>query len=101
MFQSIKTFSFQKIFFRRINFPLKIERKRTNCIKNISLFIVLFPFILQCVSIEDEMNVSPLNLGMIAAYYYINYTTIGMFNDGIDIISFSSSICFPRHVQKQ
>ena len=23
------------------------------------------------------MDVSPLNLGMIAAYYYINYTTIG------------------------
>ena len=31
----------------------------------------------QCISIEDEMDVSPLNLGMIAAYYYINYTTIG------------------------
>lgn len=31
----------------------------------------------QCLSIEDEMDVSPLNLGMIAAYYYINYTTIG------------------------
>lgn len=25
------------------------------------------------------MDVAPLNLGMIAAYYYINYTTIGMF----------------------
>lgn len=23
------------------------------------------------------MDVAPLNLGMIAAYYYINYTTIG------------------------
>ena len=23
------------------------------------------------------MDLSPLNLGMIAAYYYINYTTIG------------------------
>ena len=32
---------------------------------------------LQCISIEDEMDVAPLNLGMIAAYYYINYTTIG------------------------
>jgi len=31
----------------------------------------------QCISIEDEMDVTPLNLGMIAAYYYINYTTIG------------------------
>lgn len=32
----------------------------------------------KCISIEDEMDVAPLNLGMIAAYYYINYTTIGM-----------------------
>ncbi|XP_002165482.2 U5 small nuclear ribonucleoprotein 200 kDa helicase isoform X1 [Hydra vulgaris] len=34
----------------------------------------------KCVSIEDEMNVTPLNLGMIAAYYYINYTTIELFS---------------------
>lgn len=33
----------------------------------------------KCISIEDEMDVMPLNLGMIAAYYYINYTTIGWF----------------------
>lgn len=33
----------------------------------------------KCISIEDEMDVAPLNLGMIAAYYYINYTTIGGF----------------------
>lgn len=33
----------------------------------------------KCISIEDEMDVAPLNLGMIAAYYYINYTTIGWF----------------------
>ena len=25
------------------------------------------------------MDVAPLNLGMIAAYYYINYTTIGQY----------------------
>lgn len=31
----------------------------------------------QCISVEDEMDMTPLNLGMIAAYYYINYTTIG------------------------
>lgn len=31
----------------------------------------------KCISIEDEMDCMPLNLGMIAAYYYINYTTIG------------------------
>lgn len=31
----------------------------------------------KCISVEDEMDTLPLNLGMIAAYYYINYTTIG------------------------
>lgn len=36
----------------------------------------------KCISIEDEMDVAPLNLGMIAAYYYINYTTIGEGNAG-------------------
>lgn len=34
----------------------------------------------KCVSIEDDMDTSPLNLGMIAAYYYINYTTIELFS---------------------
>ena len=34
-------------------------------------------FNLQCVRIEEEMDLASLNLGMIAAYYYINYTTIG------------------------
>ncbi|WAR22369.1 U520-like protein [Mya arenaria] len=34
----------------------------------------------KCISVEDEMYVSPLNLGMIAAYYYINYTTIELFS---------------------
>lgn len=37
----------------------------------------------KCISIEDDMDTLPLNLGMIAAYYYINYTTIGNFF-GID-----------------
>ena len=31
----------------------------------------------KCISIEEDMDTAPLNLGMIAAYYYINYTTIG------------------------
>lgn len=31
----------------------------------------------KCVAVEDDVDLSPLNLGMIAAYYYINYTTIG------------------------
>ncbi|KAL0582950.1 U5 small nuclear ribonucleoprotein 200 kDa helicase [Plecturocebus cupreus] len=34
----------------------------------------------KCISIEDEMDMVPLNLGMIAAYYYINYTTIELFS---------------------
>lgn len=34
----------------------------------------------KCISIEDEMDCLPLNLGMIAAYYYINYTTIELFS---------------------
>ncbi|XP_061404387.1 U5 small nuclear ribonucleoprotein 200 kDa helicase [Lethenteron reissneri] len=34
----------------------------------------------KCISLEDEMDVAPLNLGMIAAYYYINYTTIELFS---------------------
>lgn len=34
----------------------------------------------KCISVEDEMDTIPLNLGMIAAYYYINYTTIELFS---------------------
>ena len=29
---------------------------------------------------QDDMDTAPLNLGMIAAYYYINYTTIELFS---------------------
>ncbi|XP_024008125.1 LOW QUALITY PROTEIN: DExH-box ATP-dependent RNA helicase DExH12 [Eutrema salsugineum] len=34
----------------------------------------------KCIEIEDEMDLSPLNLGMIASYYYISYTTIERFS---------------------
>jgi pre-mRNA-splicing helicase BRR2 len=34
----------------------------------------------KCISIEEEIDVSPINLGMIAAYYYINYRTIELFS---------------------
>lgn len=37
----------------------------------------------KCVMIEDDMDLSPLNLGMIAAYYYINYTTIELFSSSL------------------
>jgi len=32
-----------------------------------------------CIAVENEMDLAPLNLGMIAAYYYIRYTTIELF----------------------
>ncbi|XP_021900582.1 LOW QUALITY PROTEIN: DExH-box ATP-dependent RNA helicase DExH12 [Carica papaya] len=34
----------------------------------------------KCVAIEEDMELSPLNLGMIASYYYISYTTIERFS---------------------
>jgi len=34
----------------------------------------------KCIAIEDEMDVSPLNMGMIAAYYNISYVTIEVFS---------------------
>ncbi|KAE9585074.1 hypothetical protein Lal_00017983 [Lupinus albus] len=37
----------------------------------------------KCVSIEDDMDLSPLNLGMIASYYYISYTTIERFSSSL------------------
>ncbi|KAL2333017.1 hypothetical protein Fmac_014230 [Flemingia macrophylla] len=34
----------------------------------------------KCITIEDDMDLSPLNLGMISSYYYISYTTIERFS---------------------
>ena len=36
------------------------------------------------IAVEDEMDLEPLNLGMIAAYYYISYTTIELFSSSFD-----------------
>lgn len=33
----------------------------------------------KCIAVEDETELLPLNLGMIAAYYYISYTTMELF----------------------
>lgn len=35
------------------------------------------------IAVEDEMDLEPLNLGMIAAYYYIAYTTIELFSSSL------------------
>eukprot|EP00741_Cyanophora_paradoxa_P005239 tig00000865_g5079.t1 len=35
------------------------------------------------ISIENEMDLAPLNLGMIAAYYYIRYTTVELFSSSL------------------
>jgi pre-mRNA-splicing helicase BRR2 len=37
----------------------------------------------RAVAVEDEMNLSALNLGMIASYYYIAYTTVELFASSI------------------
>jgi len=36
----------------------------------------------KCISVDD-MDLSPLNLGMIASYYYINYITVELFNSSL------------------
>jgi len=38
----------------------------------------------RCIAIEDDMDTQPLNLGIIASYYYINYTTIDLFNKSLN-----------------
>ncbi len=35
------------------------------------------------VAIEDDMDLEPLNLGLIAAHYYVAYTTIELFAKSI------------------
>ena len=34
----------------------------------------------KCITIEDDIDVNPLNLGMIAAYYCIHYSTVELFS---------------------
>jgi len=59
----------------------------------------------KCVSVDEEMDgLSPLNLGMIASYYYIQYTTVELFASSIaqkskikgvmEIVSASSEFAF-------
>ena len=39
----------------------------------------------RCISVEDDTDVSPLNLGMIASYYYIQYTSIELFASSLQV----------------
>ncbi len=41
------------------------------------------PAALQMVTIEDDMDLEALNLGLIAAHYYVAYTTIELFAKSI------------------
>jgi pre-mRNA-splicing helicase BRR2 len=37
----------------------------------------------KCITVEDDIDISPLNLGMISSYYYIQYTTIELFASSV------------------
>ena len=37
----------------------------------------------KCISLEEEMELSPLNLGIIASYYYIKHSTIKDFSTSL------------------
>nr|WCZ58665.1 U5 small nuclear ribonucleoprotein 200 kDa [Seculamonas ecuadoriensis] len=37
----------------------------------------------KCIAVEDDMDLMPLNLGMIASYYYIKYTTVELFGSSL------------------
>jgi len=37
----------------------------------------------KCLAIEEDVEVNPLNLGMIASYYYTTYTTIELFSNSL------------------
>ncbi|KAJ1033874.1 hypothetical protein NDA16_000082 [Ustilago loliicola] len=34
----------------------------------------------KCIAVEDEMDVSPLNLGMVASFYNVSYVSVDVFN---------------------
>lgn len=38
----------------------------------------------RCITIEEDVDIAPLNLGIIASYYYIHYTTIELFNKSLN-----------------
>jgi pre-mRNA-splicing helicase BRR2 len=45
----------------------------------------------QCTAVEEDVDLSPLNLGLIACFYYIRYTTIGRNPLYITLLSQSAS----------
>jgi hypothetical protein len=53
------------------------------CVQEDNVFTAHCAVPLQVIAVEDEMDLSPLNLGMIASYYYITYTTIELFANSL------------------
>lgn len=54
----------------------------------------------RAVAVEDDMNLSALNLGMIAAYYYIQYTTIELFASSVTAkTKLRYAICHARDLE--
>ena len=37
----------------------------------------------KCIAVEEEMDIFPLNLGMIATHYYLGYNTVSLFSESI------------------
>lgn len=50
----------------------------------------------KCISIEDGIDLAPLNLGMISAYYYIQYNTIGKLTSYIPFLFANNHILFSK-----
>jgi activating signal cointegrator complex subunit 3 len=52
-----------------------------------------------CCEINDDFLVSPTTLGFIASYYYLEYTTVGLFRDAIVDEDLASSVSPHEHVR--
>ncbi len=59
----------------------------------------------RCIAVEDDMDLNPLNLGMIAAFYSVSYITVELFSSSItskskiraitDILAAAQELAFP------
>ncbi|VDN25821.1 unnamed protein product, partial [Cylicostephanus goldi] len=79
--------SSKKDFFKKFLYePLPVESHLDHCLHDhfnaeiVTKTIENKQDAIDCIAIKDDMDTMPLNLGMIAAYYYISYTTIELFS---------------------